>query len=161
MQNILPLFLTVISWYSFDFRIQVPVYHFISFRIASEHENEEVKEVYMYLHECLSPRIHNQQVSLNRLAATNSPGVGQEVCPAYVGAQLRPLQFNYLSYELFWKKNPVRLQKKRKKSHLWCLTDESVFEIFCQTPKKKKKSASFKNILCKCDSINYRKLSLL
>ena len=36
----------------------------------------------------------------------------------------------------FWKKNPVRLQKK---SHLWCLTDESGFEIFCQTPKKKKK----------------------
>ena len=33
----------------------------------------------------------------------------------------------------FWKKNPVR-----KKSHLWCLTDESGFEIFCQTPKKKK-----------------------
>ena len=62
----------------------------------------------------------------------------------------------------FWKKNPVRLQKKkRKKSHLWCLTDESGFEIFCQTPKKKKESASFKNILCKGDSINYRKLSLL
>ena len=35
----------------------------------------------------------------------------------------------------FWKKNPVRLQKKEKKSHLWCLTDESGFEIFCQTPK--------------------------
>ena len=41
----------------------------------------------------------------------------------------------------FWKKNPVRLQKKKeKKSHLWCLTDESGFEIFCQTPKKKKAS---------------------
>ena len=39
----------------------------------------------------------------------------------------------------FWKKNPVRLQKKRKKSHLWFLTDESGFEIFCQTPKKKKR----------------------
>ena len=54
---------------------------------------------------------------------------------------LRPLQFNYLSYELF-------LEKKS-----------------CQTQKKKKKKAplvsSFKNILCKGDSINYRKLSLL
>ena len=39
----------------------------------------------------------------------------------------------------FWKKNPVRLQKKEKKSHLWCLTDKSGFEIFCQTPKKKRK----------------------
>ena len=59
-----------------------------------------------------------------------------------------------------WKKNPVRLQKKkREKSHLLCLTDESDFEIFCQT--QKKKSASFKNILCKCDAVNYRKLSLL
>ena len=43
----------------------------------------------------------------------------------------------------FWKKNPVRLQKKRKKSHLWCLTDKSGFEIFCQTPKKKKKKCKF------------------
>ena len=24
---------------------------------------------------------------------------------------IRPLQFNYLSYKLFWKKNSVRLQK--------------------------------------------------
>ena len=29
--------------------------------------------------------------------------------------ELRPLQFNYLSYELFLEKKPVRLQKKRKK----------------------------------------------
>ena len=43
----------------------------------------------------------------------------------------------------FWKRNPVRLQKKRKKSHLWCLTDESGFEIFCQTQKKKKKKWKF------------------
>ena len=35
----------------------------------------------------------------------------------------------------FWKTNPVRLQIKRKKSHLWCLTDESGFEIFCQKKK--------------------------
>ena len=39
----------------------------------------------------------------------------------------------------FWKKNPVRLQKKRKKSHPWFLTDESGLEIFCQTPQKKEK----------------------
>ena len=38
--------------------------------------------------------------------------------------------------------------------------DESGFEIFCQTPEKKK-SESLKNILCKGDSNNYRKLSLL
>ena len=58
--------------------------------------------------------------------------------------------------------NPVRLQKKRKKSHLWCLTDESGFENFLSDSKNRnEKSASFKNILCRCDSINYRKLSLL
>ena len=76
---------------------------------------------------------------------------------------IRPLQFNYLSYKLFLEKKSCQTPKKKeKKSYLWCLTDESGFEIFCQTPKKKKKkSASFKNILCKCDSINYRKLSLL
>ena len=39
----------------------------------------------------------------------------------------------------FWKKNPVRLQKKKEKSRIWCLTDESGLKIFCQTPKKKKK----------------------
>ena len=39
------------------------------------------------------------------------------------------------------------------------LTDKSGFEIFCQT--QKIKSASFKNILYKGDSINHRKLSLL
>ena len=31
-----------------------------------------------------------------------------------------------------------RLLPTNTKSHLWCLTDESGFEIFCQTPKKKK-----------------------
>ena len=51
----------------------------------------------------------------------------------------RPLQFNYLSYELFLEKKSCQTPKKRKKSHLWCLTDESGFKIFCQTPKKKKK----------------------
>ena len=37
------------------------------------------------------------------------------------------------------KKHCQTPKKKRKKSHLWCLTDESGFEIFCQTPKKKEK----------------------
>ena len=50
---------------------------------------------------------------------------------------IRPLQFNYLSYKLFLEKKSSK--KKEKKSPLWCLTDESGFEIFCQTPKKKKK----------------------
>ena len=48
---------------------------------------------------------------------------------------LRPFQFNYLSYELFLEKKSCQTPKKKKKSHLWCLTDESGFEIFCQTPK--------------------------
>ena len=53
---------------------------------------------------------------------------------------LRPLQFNHLSYELFLEKKSCQTpKKKKKKSHLWCVTDESGFEIFCQTPKKKKK----------------------
>ena len=52
-------------------------------------------------------------------------------------------------------------QTPKKKSPLVSY-EHSGFEIFCQTPKKKEeKSASFKNILCKGDSINYRKLSLL
>ena len=54
--------------------------------------------------------------------------------------RVRPLQFNYLSYKLFLEKKSCQTPKKKeKKSHLWCLTDESGFEIFCQTPKKKKK----------------------
>ena len=53
---------------------------------------------------------------------------------------IRPLQFNYLSYKLFLEKKSCQTpKKKRKKSHLWCLMDESGFEIFCQAPKKKKK----------------------
>ena len=52
---------------------------------------------------------------------------------------IRPLQFNYLSYKLFLEKKSCQTPKKKKKSHLWCLTDESGFENFCQTPKEKKK----------------------
>ena len=55
--------------------------------------------------------------------------------------RIRPLQFNYLPYKLFLEKKSCQTPKKKKekKSHLWCLTDESGFENFCQTPKKKKK----------------------
>ena len=50
---------------------------------------------------------------------------------------MRPLQFNYLSYELFLEKKSLSDSKKNNnKSRLWCLTDESGLEIFCQTPKK-------------------------
>ena len=57
---------------------------------------------------------------------------------------VRPFQFNYLSYKLFLEKKSCQTpKKKKKKSHLWCLTDESGFEIFCQTPKKKKKKCKF------------------
>ena len=49
---------------------------------------------------------------------------------------IRPLQFNYLSYELFLEKKSCQTQKK---SHLRCLTDESGFEIFLSDSKKKKK----------------------
>ena len=73
---------------------------------------------------------------------------------------LRPLHFNYLSYELFFGKKYCQTPKKKgKKSQLWCFTDESGFEIFCQT--QKKKSASFKNIHCMGDLIHYSKLSML
>ena len=52
--------------------------------------------------------------------------------------QIRQLQFKYLSYKLFLEKKFCQTQKKIKiKSRLWCLTDESGLEIFCQTPKKK------------------------
>ena len=61
----------------------------------------------------------------------------------------------------FWKKNPVRLQKKRKKVTFGVLRTKVVLKFSVILKKKKKKSASFKNILCKGDSINYRKLSLL
>ena len=74
--------------------------------------------------------------------------------------KFRPFQFNYLSYDLFFGKilsdSPP---PQKKKSRLWCFADERGLEIFCQTPKKK--GASFKNIHCKGDSINYRNLSML
>ena len=59
--------------------------------------------------------------------------------------RIRPLQFNYLSHKLFL--------EILSDCRLWCLMEESGLEIFYQTQKK---SASFKNIHCKGDSINYR-----
>ena len=57
---------------------------------------------------------------------------------------VRPLQFNYLSYELFLEKKSCQTPKKKeKKSHLWCLKYKSGFEIFSQTQKKKKKKCKF------------------
>ena len=61
----------------------------------------------------------------------------------------------------FWKKNPVRLKKKKKKKVAFGVLRTKVVLKFSVRLKKKKKSASFKNILCKGDSINYMKLSLL
>ena len=52
---------------------------------------------------------------------------------------LRPLQFNYLSYELFLEKKSCQTPKKKKKSHLWCLTDEVVLKFSVRLKKKKKK----------------------
>ena len=54
----------------------------------------------------------------------------------------------------------VRLQKKKIEVTLGVLRTKVVLK-FSVRLQKKKKSASFKNIPCKGDSINYRKLSLL
>ena len=75
---------------------------------------------------------------------------------------LRPLQFNYLSYELFLEKKSCQTPKKKKKKVIsGVLRTKVVLKFSVRLKKKKKKSVSFKNILCKCDLINYRKLSLL
>ena len=52
-------------------------------------------------------------------------------------------------------------KKKKKKVTFGVLRTKVVLKFSVRLQKKKKKSASFKNILCKVDSINYRKLSLL
>ena len=76
---------------------------------------------------------------------------------------VRPLQFNYVSYELFLEKKSCQTPKKKKNKVIFgVLRTKVVLKFSVRLQKKKeKKSASFKNILCKCDSINYRKLSLL
>ena len=74
---------------------------------------------------------------------------------------IRPLQFNYLSYELFLEKESCQTPKKKEKKVTFGVLRTKVVLKFSVRLKKKKKSASFKNILCKGDSINYRKLSLL
>ena len=75
---------------------------------------------------------------------------------------LRPLQFNYLSYELFLEKKSCQTPKKKEKKVIFgVLRTKVVLKFSVRLKKKKKKVQVFKNILCKCDSINYRKLSLL
>ena len=71
-----------------------------------------------------------------------------------------PLGHSNLNFVLqaFFGKKILSDSKKKKRSRLWRLTDDSGLEIFCQTQKK---SASFKNIHCKGDSINFRNLSML
>ena len=58
-----------------------------------------------------------------------------------------------------WNKNSVRLQKKRKKVDFGDLRTEVVKKFSVRL--QKKKEASFKNIHCKGDSINYMNLSML
>ena len=68
---------------------------------------------------------------------------------------VRPLQFNYLSYELFLEKKSGQTQKKRRKKVTFgVLRTKVVLKFSVRLQKKKKKSASFKNILCKGDSVN-------
>ena len=76
---------------------------------------------------------------------------------------LRPLQFNYFSYKLFLEKKSCQTPKKKKKKVTFgVLRTKVVLKFSVRLLKKKeKKSARFKNILCKGDLINYRKLSLL
>ena len=74
---------------------------------------------------------------------------------------LRPLQFNYVSYEHFWKKKSCQTPKKKKKKVTFGVLRTKVVLKFSVRLPKKKESASFKNILCKGDSLNYSKLSLL
>ena len=87
--------------------------------------------------------LRNLLARASGLVLMSVPGRGaDEICNCphnhTLQMQVRPLQFNYLSYELFLEKKSCQTPKKKeKKSHLWCLTDESGFEIFCQTPKKK------------------------
>ena len=73
---------------------------------------------------------------------------------------VRTLQFNYLSYKLFLEKKSCQTPKKKKKKVTFGVLRTKVVLKF-SVRLQKKKSASFKNILCKGDSINYRKLSLL
>ena len=71
---------------------------------------------------------------------------------------IRPLQFNYLSYKLFLEKKSCQTPKKiEKKVTFGVLRTKVVLKFSVRLQKKK----AFKNILCKGDSINYRRLSLL
>ena len=58
---------------------------------------------------------------------------------------LRPLQFNYLSYELFLEKKSCQTTKKKeKKSHLWTvLRTKVVWNFLSDSKKKKEKKCKF------------------
>ena len=70
----------------------------------------------------------------------------------YQRHRLRPLQFNYLSYELFLEKKSCQNPKKKKKKVIFgVLRTKVVLKFSVRLQKKIKKCASFKNILCKCE----------
>ena len=61
----------------------------------------------------------------------------------------------------FLEKKSCQTQKKKNRKVTFGVLRPKVVLKFSVRLKKKKKSASFKNIVCKGDSINYRKLLLL
>ena len=99
-----------------------------------------------------------------RIAILIVPGKGMLCCirnVMYFFISIRPLQFNYLSYKLFLERKSCQTPKKKKKKVTFGVLRTKVVLKFSVRLQKKKKSASFKSILCKGHSINYRKLSLL
>ena len=71
----------------------------------------------------------------------------------YIG----PFQFNYLSYELFLEKKSCQTPKKKKKKVTFGVLRTKVVLKF-PVRLQKKKSASFKNILCKGE-FNHQQIS--
>ena len=57
---------------------------------------------------------------------------------------IRPLQFNYLSYELFWEKKSCQTPKKKKKKVIFgVLRTKVVLKFSVRLQKKKKKKGKF------------------
>ena len=76
----------------------------------------------------------------------------ESVHTKYIRDLIRPLQFNYLSYEHFLEKKSCQTPKKKEKKVIFgVLRTKVVLKFSVRLQKKKKKSASFKNILCKCE----------
>ena len=62
----------------------------------------------------------------------------------YYKGQLRPLQFNYLSYKLFLEKKSCQTPKKKKKKVIFgVLRTKVVLKISVRLQKKKKKKCKF------------------